>query len=267
MYQNTLRSSLYCLFAMSLLACSGSESRSDPDGGNSIPNNNSGTNPTINNSNTVNQPVADDNNTPSPIGNAPVGEGLIGPLGGSGADGEYAQFNDSPFANLSFGDGYFYLEDFEDKVFDHPGASASDGDFVTDEFGPGFHDSVDADDGVFDGISLDGESWFYALSTEGIVWTFNANELGGNLPTHVGIVWTDGNRATTFEAYDAAGQSLGSIVEEHHDGSFSGETADDRFYGAVHYAGISAIKIKNDDRRNGIEVDHLQWGYMPTELR
>jgi len=194
-------------------------------------------------------------------------EGLIGPLGGSGMNGEYAQFNDSPFAGLSFGNGYFYFEDFEDGIFEHPGASASDGDFVSVSFGAGFHDSVDADDGVINGDSLNGESWFYAVSTEGIIWTFIENELDGRLPTHAGIVWTDGNKETSFEAFDSFGKSLGVIVANHHDDSFNGETIDDRFYGVVHYSGVSAIKINNADRRNGIEIDHLQWGYLPVELR
>ena len=203
----------------------------------------------------------------SPPQFVPLTEGLIGPLGGSGIDGEYAQFNDSPFSGLSFGSGYFYFEDFEDSVFEHPGASSSTGDFVTISFGETFNDSVDADDGLIDGESLTGESWFYVDSSLGIVWTFDADELDGQLPTHVGIVWTDGNTNTTFEAFDSSGRSLGTIVATHNNDSFNGETIDDRFYGVVDYGGISAIKIKNDDRRNGIEVDHLQWGYMPIESR
>lgn len=107
-----------------------------------------------------------------------VGEGLVGPLGGPGINGEYAQFNDSPFASISFGNGYFY-----------------------------------------------------------------------------------------FEAFDVSGQSLGSIVASHANASFNGETVDDRFYGVVNYSGVSSIRINNEDRRTGIEVDHLQWGFMPEELR
>ena len=197
----------------------------------------------------------------------PLTEGLIGPLGGTGNDGEYAQFSDSPFSGISFGAGYFYFEDFEDSVLEHPGASSSTGDFIAISFGDTFNDSVDADDGLIDGESLSGESWFYVDSSTGIVWTFDADELDGNLPTHVGIVWTDGNTNTTFEAFDSSGISLGTIVATHHNDSFNGETIDDRFYGAVHFDGISAIKISNDDRRNGIEVDHLQWGYLPIDLR
>lgn len=188
-------------------------------------------------------------------------EGLIGPVGGSGADGEYSQFNDSPFANLDFSSGYFYLEDFEDGVFEHPGASASSGNFVTLVFGDTFNDSVDADDGLLDGDSVAGESWFHDDASVGVTWTFNADELNGQLPTHAGLVWTDGRGETTFEAFDLAGGSLGVIRAVHDNSSFNGETNEDRFYGVVNYSGISAIKIVNDNRLNGIEIDHLQWGF------
>ncbi len=232
-----------------LIACSNSSSTDTSD-------------PAKDNSN-----VQDDNSTLGPNAQTLNEEGLMGPLGGSGLDGEYAQFNDSPFALISFGSGYFYLEDFEDNIFEHPGASASAGDFVSISFGDNFTDSVDEDDGLIDGNSLDGESWFFAVSTEGITWTFDAAELNGNLPTHVGIVWTDGRNDTIFEAFDASGQSLGTIIANHENGSFNGETSDDRFYGVVNYSGISAIKISNDYRLTGIEVDHLQWGYLPEERR
>lgn len=259
MSRNTIRSFLCMSLAASVLGCSGSNSSDEPEADNS--------------GNSIATPSEAETMSTStetmPISTViePINEGLIGPLGGSGIDNEYAQFNDSPFANISFGEGYFYLEDFEDQVLEHPGASASDGNFVSLEFGEGFHDSVDADDGLIDGNSLSGESWFYAVSTTGVVWSFSKQQLNGQLPTHVGIVWTDGRIKTMFEAFDADGQSLGTIVAEHDDDSFNGETRDDRFYGVVNYAGVSAIKVSNDYRLTGIELDHLQWGYLPAELR
>lgn len=241
------RSFLFLVLTVIVSGCSDSKSNSDEPGTSSMP--------------------PEDETESMPQASGSLNEGLIGPLGGSGLDGEYAQFNDSPFANISFGPGYFYFEDFEDQMLEHPGASASAGGFTSFTFGPGFHDSVDADDGVIDGISLDGESWFYESSTTGVVWTFDEQQLNGQLPTHVGIVWTDGRFDTTFEAFDADGKSLGTVVGQHHDDSFNGESRDDRFYGVVNYAGVSAIKISNDDRLNGIELDHLHWGYLPAELR
>ena len=96
------------------------------------------------------------------------------PIPGIPPTGAYLQFNDSPYANIDFSAGYFYLEDFEDGVLEYPGASANRGDFATISFGPLSHDSVDADDGLIDGNSLDGESWFYRSSRTGVTWTFDA---------------------------------------------------------------------------------------------
>lgn len=249
---NTSKAFLSTFLSASLLACSSSDSSNDVPSNDPIG--------TVSPSSNIVTPTATAQFTPTT-------EGLIGPLGGSGLDGEYAQFNDSPFANISFGDGYFYLEDFEDRLLEHPGAEASHGNFVSLEFGENFHDSVDADDGIIDGNSLQGESWFAKVSSTGIVWSFDESQLNGLLPTHIGIVWTDGKNETRFEAFDAAGNSLGSINADHDNESFNGETNEDRFYGVVHYAGVSSIKISNDYRPTGIEVDHLQWGHLPEELR
>ncbi|MFI4950996.1 MAG: PEPxxWA-CTERM sorting domain-containing protein, partial [Caulobacterales bacterium] len=70
-------------------------------------------------------------------------------------------------------------------------------------------------------------------------------------------VWTDGNNPITFEAFDQNGVSLGTIVGNHADGSFTGGTAEDRFYGATNAGGISKLVISNPP---GIEIDHIQYG-------
>ncbi len=158
-------------------------------------------------SNPVDDPLTPPINTPPDN----VSEGLLGPLGGSGVDGEYSQFNDSPFANMDFTGGYFYFEDFEDQVLEYPGIQASHGNFVSIEFGDFFHDSVDADDGLIDSDSLNGESWFYDVAHTGIQWTFDAAKLNQQLPTHEGLDWTDGGGVIIYEAVDAEGQSLGSV--------------------------------------------------------
>ncbi|MDZ4701406.1 MAG: T9SS type A sorting domain-containing protein [Rhodothermales bacterium] len=183
---------------------------------------------------------------------------LMGPTGGSGADGEYNQASDSPFFEIDFSTGYFHLEDFEDG-FDVPGVTADNGGVVSVIFGPGLHDSVDADDGVVDGSGLDGENWFYIGGATGITWTFDPTLLLA-LPTHAGLVWTDGAGDIIFEAFDAAGTSLGTVVGQHSCCGFDGATAEDRFYGVIEPAGISAIKISSNG--GGIEIDHLQYGRM-----
>lgn len=84
---------------------------------------------------------------------------IIGPTGGSGADGEYSQASDRPFVAVDFSNGYFFLEDMEDQSLS-AGLAASAGNFTSIVFGSNAHDSVDADDGVIDGSGLQGESWF-----------------------------------------------------------------------------------------------------------
>jgi PEP-CTERM motif len=89
-------------------------------------------------------------------------------------------------------------------------------------------------------------------------FTFSAAVLG-SLPTHAGMVWTDGAGTTRFEAFDALNNSLGIIGPVAiADGSFNGETAEDRFFGWTNVGGISSILMSNTS--GGIEVDHLQYG-------
>ncbi|MFN2375713.1 MAG: hypothetical protein ABR538_04200, partial [Candidatus Binatia bacterium] len=73
--------------------------------------------------------------------------------------------------------------------------------------------------------------------------------------------WTDGgfSAAVTFEAFGPDNQSVLGLPHGpflHADNSNSGETAEDRFYGALNGEGISKIVITNAG--GGIEVDHLQ---------
>jgi hypothetical protein len=140
------------------------------------------------------------------------------------------------------------LETFEDGLLNTPGVSASTGTIVN----PGsITDSVDGDDGVIDGNGNGGHSWFGGGT---VTFTFSAATLG-SLPTHAGIVWTDGPNPT-FEAFDALGNSMGTLVGSSADGSISGTTAEDRFFGAYNPGGISKITIT----QGSWEVDHLQYG-------
>lgn len=168
----------------------------------------------------------------------------------------YLSSADSPFTGGSF--TYFHLETFEDGTLNTPGVAASAG----APLGPGGNtDSVDADDGATDGSGTGGNSFFSGGGSTGITFTFNAGTLGA-LPTHVGIVWTDGSGGITFEAFDAGGISLGTVPGNHADGSFSGTTAEDRFYGVINAGGVSSIRILNAS--GGIEVDHLQYGLLTS---
>ena len=173
---------------------------------------------------------------------------LLGPT-------SYTSYANSPFNGQVL--SYFHLEDFEDHLLNTPGVTASAGQ-VTSIIFPGYIDSVDADDGVIDGSGSSGDSYFYSPGSAGIDFSFDAAILGA-LPSHVGIVWTDGNGTTSFEAFDAANISLGVVGPiAIADGGNLGATAEDRFFGATHAGGISRIVIRNSS--GGIEVDHLQYG-------
>ncbi len=169
----------------------------------------------------------------------------------------YLRFEDSPFATQSF--TWFHLETFEDRMLNTPGLTASHGGVINRTFNRPENDvdSVDADDGVIDGSGLGGTSWYYYLPPNDISvrFDFDAGVLG-TYPTHAGVVWTDGN-GVTFEAFDAAGHSLGTISANTSDGSSFGATTEDRFYGVVNETGISAIVMH---AQSGIEVDHVQYG-------
>lgn len=172
----------------------------------------------------------------------------------------YLQFSDSPFAAVDFSGGYFYLETFEDHALSTPGATGITGGPTSILFGPTFHDSVDSDDGVIDGSGSLGDSWFSQGASTG--FSFNAGALG-SLPTHAGLVWTDGPSGTgvMFNAYGA--DSLTVVCTTTNagigDASNSGETAEDRFFGCSDSGGISRIEVINSFG-GGIEVDHLQYG-------
>jgi len=175
-------------------------------------------------------------------------------LAGAIGPSEYLEQSDSP---LSGPYTYFYLEDFEDDALNTPGVTAS-GHCISgfDCFvGGSLTDSVDGDDGVIDGGALSARSLWASGS---VSFTFDATELGA-FPTDVGIVWTDGVNPITFEAFDENGASLGTIVGDHADGAFTGATAEDRFYGWTNADGISRIVISDP---SGIEVDHLQYGFL-----
>ncbi|NOT02408.1 MAG: hypothetical protein HOP29_17525 [Phycisphaerales bacterium] len=180
-----------------------------------------------------------------PDGCEATADALIGPI-------PYLSGNDSPFVLSGIG-GPVLLENFEDGALNIPGVSAN-GSVI----GPGgLTDSVDADDGAIDGSGSGGSSYFNGDGAAGITFIFDSQALGG-LPTRAGIVWTDGSGTTRFEAFDAQDQSLGVLTGNHADGSSSGTTGEDQFYGVTHSGGILSLHISNS--AGGIEVDHLQYG-------
>lgn len=169
----------------------------------------------------------------------------------------YLSIADSPF--IGHATTYSYLENFEDHLFNTPGVTASAGGLSSVAFGPGLHDSVDGDDGVIDGSGLAGDAYFTANGLAGLTFTFNATVLG-HLPTHAGLVWTDGAGQVFFEAFDRNGVSMGVRGPyTFPDGSNNGTTAEDNFLGVYNRDGVSAIKVWNTI--GGMEIDHLQYSF------
>ncbi len=169
----------------------------------------------------------------------------------------YLQASDSPFYEVL---PSYYLETFEDGSLNTPGVSVDHGAIADPSI---FTDSVDADDGAIDGYGRAGWCWYYYTAITGLTFTFNAGPLGGRLPTHAGLVWTDGyyvNSSWTFEAFGPDGASLGTLTRNGFaDGNYEGGTAEDRFFGVINLAGVSKIKI-NGSMMGGLEVDHVQYG-------
>lgn len=201
---------------------------------------------------------------------------FFGPLPYSAFNNPSAGSAISPFSPVRF--TYFYLEDFEDGALNTPGVTVPE--FATTNISIGFSDSVDGDDGVIDGQARgNSSSLFSNLTTSSFTFKFSPNALGGQLPTHAGIVWTDIGRNgggtplsgdlvnnTLFEAFGPSGESLGVIGSfSLGDESISRTTSEDRFLGVVNQNGISSIRLSMPGKNNW-EVDHLQYGFTPGTI-
>ena len=170
----------------------------------------------------------------------------------------YLSIADSRFQGVAF-PSYYHFEDWEDAELNTPGASSTSAAIGTGSL----VDSVDGDDGVINGKCLKKDNVVCVSGFSGsgtIDFTFDAAVLGA-LPTHVGIVWTDGAPMcdAIFEAYDAANVLIGTkTAAKVGDADNLGGVAEDRFFSVVHLAGVARIVVKSS--AGGVEVDHLQYG-------
>jgi len=172
----------------------------------------------------------------------------------------YRQFADSPFSTGT-PTGYFYLEDFEDKLLDTPGVTQKNG-VVSSSYGyPKLVDSVDGDDqNPADNACSGCDAFFNINGPQGLEFTFDETVLM-RLPTHVGIVFTDGGVGADaiFTAYDADGNELTTIVAPSiADQTFDTACGEDRFFGIIASKGVKRIWLRTSG--GGIEADHLQYG-------
>lgn len=154
----------------------------------------------------------------------------------------YLSAGDTPAA---FVVDHLVIEDFEDAAAG-PGLTSASGSIVAPG---GITDSVDADDGAIDGSGNGGHTLFGSSIRI---------DFPPPYPRAAGMVWTDGAAAqVTFHAFGPDGGSLGSVGPEMlGDGSISGTTGEDRFFGAYDAGGISAIQFTSG---SVMEVDHVQF--------
>lgn len=168
----------------------------------------------------------------------------------------YLSFADSPFAATAF--DYFHLETFEDHLLNTPGVTGI-GSVTSTGFSGVIIDSVLAD-GPCPSASAPNPCDSYFGGGGMVAFTFDAVALGA-LPTHVGLVWTDGSGDVTFTVVAGDGGVIGP-VSNLPDTDFFGGTAEDRFFGWISSTGISSISIANS---GGIEIDHLQYGRISSD--
>jgi predicted secreted protein len=162
---------------------------------------------------------------------------------------------------------YFYLEDLRDGTVNTPGLTVSPLNVV-----PG--DSVDEDDGAINGngtspFSLRGDG----SNSAQLELRFNAGVLG-KLPTHVGVVLTDGNKnaKTRVDVFDVSGTLVGTtnanLTNSFLDNSFNGGGAgEDRFFGFISAQGIAKMTVTNiragGSGSSAFTIDHIQYGFDP----
>ena len=178
----------------------------------------------------------------------------------------YLGASDSPYADIDF--DYFHLENMEDGV-NEPGLVAEGG-FIIDGGNPNV-DSVDEDDGAIDGSGSDGASYATIRPNPDALFTFSIEVLG-ELPTHAGVVWTDGgsdNTGTatsfTFQFFGENNNLLDQTTLNLGDNQLTGQTTEDRFVGLVNLSGIASIRVFNNTPQNGyIELDHVQYGAVES---
>jgi hypothetical protein len=169
----------------------------------------------------------------------------------------YLSAADSPFTGLTF--DYFHLETFEDHSFNTPGVTGT-GVVTSTGFSGTVIDSVFADGPCPSATAPNPCDSYFSLGGT-LTFTFDALALGG-LPTHVGLVWTDGGGDVTFTAVATDGGVIGPVSGFADNSSFGG-TAEDRFFGWTSDTGISSITISNS---GGIEIDHLQYGGISEDV-
>lgn len=179
----------------------------------------------------------------------------------------YLQHGDTP-AGFACDQCVLTIEDFEDNSLD-PFLNIPNGEILPPNAMSGLPssvtDSVDGDDGSVDGNGNGGYSWFSGASgPDDNVITINFAEDVKS----AGLVFTDGDSSSTnikLEAFDDMGMLLATIdAGDLADGTFTGETAEDRFLGFQDTDGRIASLTLTMDLGLGIEIDHIHYQQYST---
>ena len=175
---------------------------------------------------------------------------------------KYTSFKDTLFSSIIEQSEYFFIDDFEDKIFNLFGVAAKDAIIIE----PGTKtESVDAEDGELpNGKGSDGHSFYSGSGT--ITFTFDEDKLG-KLPTYAGVVvtyaqMTAGRMGVEIIAYDSDNNPVGSSEAGFFYNTGEGTPADDKFIGVSYSEGIKSVQVKPVvDYSRIIQVDHFQFGW------
>ena len=137
-------------------------------------------------------------------------------------------------------------------------------------------DLVDAEDGIIDGNRRYGSKVCRGRACSNDDWsiTLASNSVGGQLPSHVGVVETDRFTSSLpkddyfvdFPWIDADGGAIRSRgILDPGDEEYDGETADDDITNMIHEAGIRGFEVSSRGSMRFIEVDHLQRRSQPIQ--
>jgi len=179
---------------------------------------------------------------------------IAGPSLSPGATLYYNSYTQAGHAPAGFyaGGAAQHIEDMETGVLRF-GISANTGGIIPPGF-EGVIDSVLTDGNPLHAPGHRGHSWFSGNGAGGVTFTFDVAH------TAAGLVWTDGE-GTTYAEFFRGATSLGIIGPlSLADGSFSGTTGEDTFFGITDALGITSIRVWNT--AGGIEIDHVQFGNM-----
>jgi len=174
--------------------------------------------------------------------------GALSELDGVGTPAEATSVYDfrALTATVATDSTYFFLEDLQDGQFDTPGATLTATHVRT---GDGINGSTNSRSNA-DNVAEDLLRRSSIRATPNALRVdFNSVSLGGNLPTHVGVVFVEQNNAPTLTAFRSDDTVIGTAT-------FAAGTADDDFVGLIADEGIAYITATGD-----VEYDHFQYGF------